>query len=169
MPLLSYEGTATPESVFFFSKGSYFYDQPNLLLLVIEPGLFLNCNICGRFWGKIGNFGRNWPERRTLTWIKSYFIFYLIGKIPSPNGEEPLPLVPLDALTSVIFCGGICTKIERCSYYQTFEFKWSSYLLVLAAPKKSLTSSYEGKATPESDFILFHFIVSLECIDIITQ
>jgi hypothetical protein len=43
-------------AVFFFSKGSYFYDRPNLLLLVIEPLLFINVNICGHFRVKKGNF-----------------------------------------------------------------------------------------------------------------
>jgi hypothetical protein len=45
-------------TVFFFSKGSYLHDRPNSLLLVIEPVLFINLNICGRFWGKIGEFAR---------------------------------------------------------------------------------------------------------------
>jgi hypothetical protein len=34
----------------FFSKGHCFYDRPNSLLLVIEPVLFINSNICGRLW-----------------------------------------------------------------------------------------------------------------------
>jgi hypothetical protein len=45
-------------AVFFFSKGYYFYDRPNTLLLVIEPVLFINFNICGRFYGEIGVFGQ---------------------------------------------------------------------------------------------------------------
>jgi hypothetical protein len=44
-------------------KGVLFYDRPNSLLLVIEPVLFTNLNICGRFEGIIGEFGRNWPEK----------------------------------------------------------------------------------------------------------
>jgi hypothetical protein len=51
--------------VFFMPKRSYFYDRPNSLLLVTEPVLFINLNICGRFGGKIGAFGPNWPERDT--------------------------------------------------------------------------------------------------------
>jgi hypothetical protein len=39
--------------VVFFSKGSYFYDWPNSLLLVIEPRLLIHLNICGQLWGKI--------------------------------------------------------------------------------------------------------------------
>jgi hypothetical protein len=49
--------------VFFFSKVSYFYDRPKSLLLVIEPALFINLNISGQFWGKIGEFGRNRPKK----------------------------------------------------------------------------------------------------------
>jgi hypothetical protein len=52
--------------VLFFSKGSYFYDGPNLLLLDIEPVLFTNLDICGQFWGKIGELGRDRPEKRIL-------------------------------------------------------------------------------------------------------
>ena len=52
--------------VFFISMGSYFYDLPNSLLLVIETVLFINLKICGRFWGKIEEGGRNRPEKRTL-------------------------------------------------------------------------------------------------------
>jgi hypothetical protein len=47
--------------VVFFSKGSYFYDRPNSQLLATEPVLFINLNICGRFCGRIGEFGRNRP------------------------------------------------------------------------------------------------------------
>jgi hypothetical protein len=43
----------------FFSKESYIYDPPNLVPFVIEPVLFIDSNISGRFWGKIGEFGRN--------------------------------------------------------------------------------------------------------------
>jgi hypothetical protein len=50
-----------------FSMGSYFYDRPNSLLLVIEPVLFTDLNICGRFGGKIGKLGWNCPKRKTLT------------------------------------------------------------------------------------------------------
>jgi hypothetical protein len=39
---------------------------PNSLLLVIEPVLFINLIFCGRFWGKVGEFGRNRPKKRTL-------------------------------------------------------------------------------------------------------
>jgi hypothetical protein len=46
-----------------FSKGCSFYERPYSLRLVIEPVLFINLNICGRFSGKIGEFGRNRPER----------------------------------------------------------------------------------------------------------
>jgi hypothetical protein len=53
-------------AVLFFSVGSCFYDRPNSLLLVVEPPLFINLNICGQFWGKVGKFGRNQPEKRTL-------------------------------------------------------------------------------------------------------
>jgi hypothetical protein len=52
--------------VFFFSNGSYFYDRPNSLLLDIEPVLFTNSEICGRFWGTRGEFGRNRPGKKTL-------------------------------------------------------------------------------------------------------
>jgi hypothetical protein len=52
--------------VLFFSKGLYFYDRPNLLLLVIVPVQFTNLDICGRFWGKIGELGRNRPKKRIL-------------------------------------------------------------------------------------------------------
>jgi hypothetical protein len=52
--------------VSFVSKGSYFYDWPNSLLLVIEPALFIYSNICGRFWGKKREFGRNRPEKKIL-------------------------------------------------------------------------------------------------------
>jgi hypothetical protein len=41
----------------FFSKGYSFYNRPKSLLLAVEPVLFINFNICGRFWGKIGEFG----------------------------------------------------------------------------------------------------------------
>jgi hypothetical protein len=50
----------------FFQKGSYFRDRLNPLLLVIEPELFITLNMCGRLGGKIGEFGRNRPEKRTL-------------------------------------------------------------------------------------------------------
>jgi hypothetical protein len=52
--------------VFFFSKGSYSYDRPNSLLLIIEPVLFKDLNICGRYWGKAGEFGQNQLEKRSL-------------------------------------------------------------------------------------------------------
>jgi hypothetical protein len=52
--------------VLYFSKGYYFYDRPNSLLLIIEPVMFINWTICGRFWGKIGEFCRNWPAKRSL-------------------------------------------------------------------------------------------------------
>jgi hypothetical protein len=45
--------------VLFISKGSYFYDQPDSLLLVIEPVLFINLNVCGPFWDK----NLIWPLR----------------------------------------------------------------------------------------------------------
>jgi hypothetical protein len=38
----------------------------NPLQLVIEPVMFVNLNICGRFWGQVGEFGRNRLEDRTL-------------------------------------------------------------------------------------------------------
>jgi hypothetical protein len=47
----------------FFSKGPYYNDQPNSQLLVLEPVLFIPCD---QFWGKIGEFGRNRQEKRTL-------------------------------------------------------------------------------------------------------
>jgi hypothetical protein len=50
----------------FISKGSYFYDRPNSLPLVIEPDLLINLNMCGLFGGTIGEFGRNRPEKRKL-------------------------------------------------------------------------------------------------------
>jgi hypothetical protein len=46
--------------------GFYFYDRRNSLLLVIEPLLFIHFNICGRFWGIIGEFGWNRPERKMV-------------------------------------------------------------------------------------------------------
>ncbi len=49
-----------------FGKGFYFHDRLNSVLPVEEPVLFINLNICGRFWGKIGEFGRNRPETKTL-------------------------------------------------------------------------------------------------------
>jgi hypothetical protein len=52
--------------MFLIPKGSRLYDRPNSQLLALEPVLFINVNICGPFWGKIGGFGRNWPEKRTL-------------------------------------------------------------------------------------------------------
>jgi hypothetical protein len=53
-------------AVFLLLKGYCFYDQTKSLLLVLEPGLFIYLIICGRFWGKIYEFGRNLPEKRTL-------------------------------------------------------------------------------------------------------
>lgn len=53
------------------SKVLYFYDRPNSLVLVIESVLFANFNICGRFWGKLGEFGRTRPETIILE-ITSY-------------------------------------------------------------------------------------------------
>ena len=50
----------------FCSKGSCFYDRPNSLPLHIEPELFITLNVCGRFWGKIGDIGRDQPIKRTL-------------------------------------------------------------------------------------------------------
>jgi hypothetical protein len=47
------------DAVLFLSKGSLFYDQPNSLLLVIEPVLFINSNNYGRFLVNIREFGRN--------------------------------------------------------------------------------------------------------------
>jgi hypothetical protein len=58
-------GDAGPGQVFLSSKGSYFYDRPNSLL-VTEPVLNINFYICGLFWCKIGKFGRNLLENRTL-------------------------------------------------------------------------------------------------------
>jgi hypothetical protein len=58
-------------SVLFF-KGVLLYDRPNSLLLVIETVLFINLNICGGFWGKIGEFGRNWLENRNTGLGVSY-------------------------------------------------------------------------------------------------
>jgi hypothetical protein len=52
--------------VFFISNGSYFNDPPNSFLLDIEPVLFRILNPYGRFWGKIGEFCRNRPEKTTL-------------------------------------------------------------------------------------------------------
>jgi hypothetical protein len=53
-------------SGFLFPKGYYFYDRPNSQLRVLELVLFININTFGRFGGKIGEFGRNQPEKRTL-------------------------------------------------------------------------------------------------------
>jgi hypothetical protein len=52
--------------VFLFSNEPYCCDWPNSPLLVIEPVLFINLISFGRFRGKIGDFGRNRPEKRTL-------------------------------------------------------------------------------------------------------
>jgi ankyrin repeat protein len=49
-----------------FSEGSKFYDRRNSLLLVMEPVLFINLNMCSRFWGVAGEFGWKRPEKRTL-------------------------------------------------------------------------------------------------------
>jgi hypothetical protein len=51
-------------SVLFFYGGSLLF---YLLLLVIDPVLFVNLIFCGRLGGNIGEFGRNWLGKRTLT------------------------------------------------------------------------------------------------------
>jgi hypothetical protein len=80
--------------VLLLSKGSYFYDRPNSLLLVIEPVLFINLNICGRFWGKIEEFGQNRPKKKNtaqrrvysrLSIIVHWKPFSLLGKGPLVN------------------------------------------------------------------------------------
>jgi hypothetical protein len=57
----------------------------NLLPLVIEPVLFLNLHICGRFWGEIGEFGRNRPEKITLKRTDTVEIARRIGRKATPN------------------------------------------------------------------------------------
>jgi hypothetical protein len=47
----------------FFPKVFYFHDRHNSQPLVVEPVLFINLNICGRFWDKGGKFGRKWLEK----------------------------------------------------------------------------------------------------------
>jgi hypothetical protein len=54
-----------PQAVSLLSKGTQFYDQLNSPLLVLEL-FFIHLNVCGRFWGKIGEFGRNRLKKGTL-------------------------------------------------------------------------------------------------------
>jgi hypothetical protein len=51
----------TVTGIIIIFKGVKFYDRPNLLLLFTKPVLFTGFNICGRCWGKIGEFGRIRP------------------------------------------------------------------------------------------------------------
>jgi hypothetical protein len=46
---------------FFFQRGLIFMTG-QILVLVMEPVLFINLNVCGQFWGKIWPFSRNRPE-----------------------------------------------------------------------------------------------------------
>ena len=48
------QNRSTTLSVLFFSEGSYSNDWLNSLRLFIDPVLFINLTICGRFGGKIG-------------------------------------------------------------------------------------------------------------------
>jgi hypothetical protein len=49
-----------------FFKVVLFCDRPIHYYLLKSQYCFKK-NICGRFWGKIGEFGQNRPEKRTLT------------------------------------------------------------------------------------------------------
>jgi hypothetical protein len=73
--LVVHSVAANLAGVFFF-KGVLYYDRPNSLLLVIEPVLFINLDICGRFWGKIREFGRNRREKNH--WIYVSFVLFMI-------------------------------------------------------------------------------------------
>jgi hypothetical protein len=62
-----------------FFKGALFYGWPNSLLFIIEPVLFMTLNVCGRFWGNIGEFSRNRLEKRTLECKPSF-----VGEVGQP-------------------------------------------------------------------------------------
>jgi hypothetical protein len=86
--------------VFFFLKGPYFYARPNPLLLIIEPGLFINSNICGRFWGKIGTFGRHRPEKITLAHKGVVYVqwFFLAAQIKKSDDQSTKRTHKMDIL-----------------------------------------------------------------------
>jgi hypothetical protein len=47
-----------------------------------------------------------------------------------------------------IFSGGIRTNKGICSYYESFEYDWSSYFLILAATKKASDTSLADARVP---------------------
>jgi hypothetical protein len=57
---------STVDNSVLFSKGSYFYDRPNSLPLVIEPVLFINFNNCGHFGVNRGTWPESAGEKNTV-------------------------------------------------------------------------------------------------------
>jgi hypothetical protein len=81
--------------------------------------------------------------------LSSYFLIWVATENKTEYCTRLSPRTVLDPFSSYswVLGGRIHTNVGTCSYFDAFEYEWSSYFLIWAASKNKL-SSYRHRHAP---------------------
>jgi hypothetical protein len=76
---------------------------------------------------------KNWSNSAGKDYTDAYLCWVWLCQ---QDGSGRQPTRHHHQTPALFLSGGIRTKLGRCSYNESFELEWSSYVLICAATKK---------------------------------